>query len=741
MNLVIVESPTKAKTIKHFLGRQYSVKSSYGHIRDLPQKSLGVDTENDFKPKYVVSKKVKPTVDELKAAAERAKTVILATDEDREGEAIAWHLTQALGLADSKLPPAPSPPAGRTGLRRAGKTQNSKLPDVQRIVFHEITRSAIEEALKNPRDINMQLVDAQQARRILDRLVGYKLSPFLWRKVASGLSAGRVQSVAVRLVVEREREIEKFQKQEYWSVEATLRKENAPPKEAFVASLTKQDGNTLDKFALPNADAAQAVAVDLVGARWQVAEVERKEVRRTPPPPFTTSTLQQAASSRLHISARETMRLAQQLYEGIRLGDDGEVGLITYMRTDSTNLSQEFLGAARATIDRRFGHAYELPQPRRYRTKSKNAQEAHEAIRPTDPNRDPDAIKQYLAPRQYRLYQLIWQRALATQMAAAVFDATALEAEARGKAHAWIFRASGSVLMFDGFLKIWPLSSKDVLLPPLAKDDPLTTDDISPQQHFTAPPPRYSEATLVKALEEHGIGRPSTYAPTISTIQDRGYVERDEQKQLRPTQIGMLVNDLLVEHFPKIVDIQFTAKMEDELDQIAEGKMPWVPVIREFYGPFKENLDEKYQTISKSKIAEHIQTFANGTGANGAPAEPQVCEKCGKSMVVKIGRFGPFLACSGFPECRNTKPLGKSLDVKCPKCEKGNLVIKRTKTKKTFYACDQYPNCDFALWDKPTGEKCPTCGSLLVEKRGKKIACSNKDCNYAKSQPNKTEEK
>ncbi|MBI2624261.1 type I DNA topoisomerase [Candidatus Parcubacteria bacterium] len=726
MNLVIVESPTKAKTIKHFLGREFTVKSSFGHVRDLPQKSLGVDVEHDFAPKYVISKKVKPAVDELKAAAQRAKTIILATDEDREGEAIAWHLVQALGLNEVK--------------NQKSKIKNN-VERVERIVFHEITKGAIEEALKNPRSINMQLVDAQQARRVLDRLVGYKLSPFLWRKVAAGLSAGRVQSAAVRLIAEREREIGEFKPQEYWSVEALLRKDDAPKTEAFTATMARRDGENLDKFAVPNETEAKAIVTDLTRANWKVTAVEKKELRRTPPPPFTTSTLQQAAGQRLRLAARETMRAAQELYEGVKLGAEGEVGLITYMRTDAVSLSREFLAAAHAAIGRRFGPHYQLAQPRVYKTKSKGAQEAHEAIRPTDPNRDPDRIKQFLTPRQYRLYRLIWQRALASQMPAAIFDATTADIDANGVSHRWTFRASGSVLKFDGFMRVWILASKDVLLPTLAVNDLLTLEELSPNQHFTVPPPRFTEATLVKTLETNGIGRPSTYAPIISTIQDRGYVERDAERYLRPTQMGTLVNDLLVEHFPRVVDIQFTAHMEDELDQIAEGKMPWVPVIREFYGPFKENLDEKYQTISKAKIAERIQTFANGAnGADGAPAEPQVCEKCGKPMIVKIGRFGPFLACSGFPECRNAKTLAKSLDIKCPKCGTGNLVTKRTKTKKTFYACDRYPECDFALWDKPTGEQCPQCGSLLVEKRGKKIACSNKDCNYAKSQSNKTEQ-
>ncbi len=724
MNLVIVESPTKAKTIRHFLDRTYTVKSSFGHVRDLPGKSLGVDVEHDFAPKYVVSKKVKPVVDELKSAVKHAKTVILATDEDREGEAIAWHLAQALGLNEIK-------------------NQKSKIKNVERIVFHEITRSAIEEALKNPRDINMQLVDAQQARRILDRLVGYKLSPFLWRKVAAGLSAGRVQSVAVRIITEREREIESFAPREYWTIEAKLRKHGAPVSESFAATLTKRDQEALDKFAIHDETAAKHIIADLPHAGWQVAGVEKKQIKRTPPPPFTTSTLQQAAGQRLHMSARETMRTAQGLYEGVTLGPEGEVGLITYMRTDSVNLSNEFLAAAHATIGRAFGPDYQLSAARRYRTKSKGAQEAHEAIRPTDPNRDPNAIKQYLTPRQWRLYQLIWLRALATQMPEARFDATTVDIAAQGNTHAWSFRANGSVLTFDGFLKLWPVSTTDTLLPALAAGDKLDADEITPSQHFTVPPPRYTEATLIKTLEENGIGRPSTYAPTISTIQDRGYVEKDEQKYLRPTPMGKIVNDLLVEHFPVIVDIQFTARMENELDEIATGTREWVPVIREFYGPFAANLNEKYQTISRAAVAENVREALTSAvpGANGTNSalDAPPCEKCGKPMVVKIGRFGPFLACSGFPECRNTKTLAKSLGISCPQCAKGNLVAKRTKTKKTFYACDRYPECAFALWDKPTGEQCPTCGSLLVEKRGKKIACSNKECRYVKPQSEQPE--
>ena len=674
-SLVIVESPMKARTIARFLGKDFIVESSYGHVRDLPKSKLGVDVENNFAPQYVIPTKSRKQVNMLKKAAEKAERIILATDEDREGEAIAWHLTQALGLNANEIP-------------------NSKLqtPKVERIVFHEITKSAIEEALKNPRDIDVKRVDAQQARRILDRLVGYSLSPFLWKKVIRGLSAGRVQSVAVRLIAEREREILKFKPQEYWSIEAEL-SPTGKRQEKFIARLAKRDGETLDKFAIANGGDAKSITSDLEGATWNVSNIEKRALTKRPFPPFTTSTLQQEAFRRIGFSARQTMRFAQQLYEGVELGTEGSTGLITYMRTDSMNLSEDSLQGAASYIKGAFGQNYSLPAPRRFKTKSKGAQEAHEAIRPTDPSRTPEDIKQYLDRGQYRLYELIWRRFVATQMAEALFDATAVDIDAKGqktKDKSYTFRATGQTMKFDGFLSVWPAKFAEMLLPELAKDESLALDQLVPQQHFTEPPPRFSEASLIKELEQNGIGRPSTYAPTIATIQDRGYVEKDEAKRLRPTEVGLVVNDLLVEHFPKIVDIQFTAQMEEELDDIAEGKREWQPVIKEFYEPFAKNLAEKYEAVEKQTPVETTD---------------QVCEKCGKPIVIKYGRFGKFLACSGFPECKNAKPLPKeppkSIGVECSECKQGEIVERFTRKGRRFFSCSRYPDCKHAMWTDP----------------------------------------
>lgn len=665
-SLVIVESPTKARTISRFLGSDFVVESSMGHIRDLPTSKLGVDVEHDFTPQYIVPRKASPTVKKLKSYAAKSDKIILATDEDREGEAIAWHLFQALGLNEVK-----------------GK--KAKLKSTERIVFHEITKKAIEEALQNPRDIDMKLVDAQQARRVLDRLVGYKLSPFLWKKVYRGLSAGRVQSVAVRLIVEREREVEQFKPEEYWTIAAEVYKDLEEP---FVAQLAKVNGETLDKFALKNAGEANRITEELKDAVWLVEQVEKRAVTKNPLAPFTTSTLQQEAFRRLGFSARQTMRLAQQLYEGIELGE-GPVGLITYMRTDSVNLSEDSLREAQSFLETTFGKKYALPSPRRFKTRSKGAQEAHEAIRPTDPSRTPESVQSFLDRRQFRLYELVWRRFMASQMPEALFDATTVDISASQK---YTFHATGSILTFDGFLKVYPLKTVDVTIPDIKVKDALSLKELKPEQHFTEPPPRFTEASLIKALEKFGIGRPSTYAPTISTIQDRHYVEKDDKKRLVPTEVGFLVNDLLVEHFPEIVDIQFTAKMEEELDEIAEGKIEWKPVIKEFYGPFAKNLEEKYAEVKKHEIQETTD---------------EICEKCGKPMVVKMGRFGKFLACSGFPECRNTKALKQepaTIGMKCPKCEIGDIVIKRTRRKKIFYGCSRYPDCDFASWTDPRKE-------------------------------------
>ncbi|TSC69017.1 MAG: DNA topoisomerase I [Parcubacteria group bacterium Gr01-1014_66] len=671
-NLVIVESPTKARTISRFLGSDFVVDSSFGHIRDLPTSQLGVDVEKNFEPKYVIPRKAAPRVKKLKEEARRAERVILATDEDREGEAIAWHLV---------------------GGKKRTRARTKPKAVIARIVFHEITRNAIQEALKNPRDIDLNLVDAQQARRILDRLVGYKLSPFLWKKIYRGLSAGRVQSVAVRLIVEREREIQQFQKQEYWTVDAELEPQDIKNKKdgQFRATLVKINDKALEKFAIPNEEAARDITAKLENVMWRVAHIEQRAVQKNPFPPYTTSTLQQDAFRRLGHSAKQTMMLAQQLYEGLDLGERGGVGLITYMRTDSLNLSEEALRGAHEFLKDHVGEKYTLPTPRRYKTKSKGAQEAHEAIRPTDPFRTPDVVAPYLEQRQLELYELIWRRFIATQMPAAVFDANTIDVHAtkENKSDMYTFRASGQILRFDGFLKVYPLKFTETGLPILQPDDPLSLLQLIPLQHFTEPPPRYTEASLVKALEKYGIGRPSTYAPTIATIQDRRYVERIERRQLSPTETGFLVNDLLVAHFPEIVDVQFTARIEEELDEIASGEKQWQPVIREFYEPFAAHLAVKYEEVEK----QHTDEMTEGK-----------CEKCGKPMVIKHGRFGRFLACSGFPECKNTKAIKKepeTIGMKCLKCGEGEIIKKFTKRKRLFFGCSRYPKCNFASWKDP----------------------------------------
>lgn len=713
-NLVIVESPAKARTISRFLGGDFTVEPSLGHIRDLPKSKLGIDVDNNFAPQYVIPREKNPLVKKLREAAKKADLIILAVDEDREGEAIAWHLVQALGLNESSRLPAPDSQQERKNLKKP-KAESRKPKDaieITRIVFHEITKKAIEEALNHPRDIDMKLVNAQQARRILDRLVGYKLSPFLWKKVYKGLSAGRVQSVAVRLIVEREREIQKFQSQEYWSIEALLQRNGKTQietrknaEEQFNAVLIKIDDKALEKFAVKNKEEAEKITHDLENAEWRVESVDKKEVKKNPLPPFTTSTLQQEAFRRLGFSAKRTMAIAQQLYEGISIREES-TGLITYMRTDSVNLSHDALTDARMFIEREYGAQYALPVPRQFKTKSKGAQEAHEAIRPTDPSRAPDSIKSALDPTQYKLYNLIWRRFIATQMPAAIFDSTAVDIAAASSspptarlakggqlsASNYTFRATGQVMKFDGFLKVYPLKFSETMIPQLEVKETLDLLTLTPYQHFTEPPPRYTEATLVKTLEQYGIGRPSTYAPTIATIQDRKYVERNEKKQLAPTEIGFVVNDLLVEHFPSIVDIQFTAHMEEDLDDIASGKQEWQPVIREFYEPFAERLEIKYQEVKKQNMDEETD---------------EVCEKCGKPMIIKTGRFGKFIACSGFPECRNTKKIKEepqSIGMKCPKCNEGDIIIRRTRKRRLFYGCSRYPECDFASWTDPRKE-------------------------------------
>ncbi|MDO8600195.1 MAG: type I DNA topoisomerase [bacterium] len=711
-NLIIVESPTKAKTISRFLGKDFAVESSYGHIRDLPTYTTGVDTQNNFEPKYVVSRKHQKNVKNLKEKAAKAERIILATDEDREGEAIAWHLAYVLGFGEEK---------NKKKTKKQEAESKKPKATVARIVFHEITKKAIEEALSHPRDIDMKLVNAQQARRVLDRLVGYELSPFLWKKVSRGLSAGRVQSIAVRLIVEREREIKEFKPEEYWSIDALLK---TGTKEEFPTRLIREGETTLDKFAVKTKTEADAVTKNLQGAAWRVESVEKRAVTKNPPTPFTTSTLQQEASRRMGFSAKQTMLIAQQLYEGVELGE-GPIGLITYMRTDSMNMAEESLAGAREFLTASFGETYALSSPRRFKTKTKGAQEAHEAIRPTDPARTPDSIKQFLNRNQFRLYELVWRRFIATQMPEAIFDATTADIAATSyqlPATSYTFRATGHVMKFDGFLKVYPMKTEDIILPELKPKEELSLVELKPEQHFTEPPPRFSEASIIKILEKYGIGRPSTYAPTIATIQDRGYVQKNEQKRFVPTEIGFVVNDLLVEHFPQVVDIQFTAKMEEEFDEVAEGKQEWQKIIGEFYGPFHKNLEEKMEEVKKQTPEETTEA---------------VCEKCGKPMIVKYGRFGKFLACSGFPECKSTKSFvspQQSLNMKCPICNEGDVIIRHTKRRKIFYGCSRWPDCTFAAWSKPTGEKCPKCGNPLIElKNG--VKCNSKECDYKNITP------
>ena len=682
MNLVIVESPTKSLSLQKFLGSNYRVLASFGHVRDLPKDELGIDVKNDFKPKYLIIPKAKKTIKILKDNVQKTNLIILAMDPDREGESIAWHLTQILNLNGAK--------------------------PYQRIVFHEITRPAVEKALKNPKKIDINLVDAQQARRILDRIVGYRLSPFLWKKVARGLSAGRVQSVAVRLVVEREREIQGFVPQEYWTIVATLLKikdKRLKIKDnEFEAILVKENGKTIPKLGIKTKEEAEKIVKDLKRAEYEVTDIEKKEVKRNPLPPFTTSTLQQEAWQRFKWPAKLTMQIAQQLYER---------GLTSYHRTDSLNLSDLSLFAAKKFIIENYGKEYWPGFLRKYKAKGR-VQEAHEAIRPTFPNKTPETIK--LEKNQQRLYDLIWRRFIASQMAQAVFDSTVVDIEAKN----YVFRATGQVLKFDGFLKVYPIKYEETELPVLEINEILGLLKLIPSQHFTQPPPRYTEATLIKALEQSGIGRPSTYAPILSTIQERNYIEKDEQKKFRPTEIGIVVNDLLVNHFPKIVDIGFTAEMEKDLDEIAEGKIKWVPVIKEFYGPFEENLQKKYQEVSKKELTEK-------------PTK-KTCPKCGAPLLIRLGKFGKFYACSKFPKCKYTESLEKNtLGIKCTKCSEGEITEKRTKKNKIFYGCTKWPKCDFALWDKPINEQCPKCGSLLVETKRKQTKCSNKDCQFKKN--------
>ena len=665
-----------------------------GHVRDLPKSTLGVDVDDNFAPTYLVPRDKTKLIKELKESVQSAREVYLATDPDREGEAIAWHLIEATG-ARSK--------------------------PVHRVVFYEITPEAVGEAMAHPRGIDPDLVDAQQARRVLDRLVGYKVSPLLWKKVKRGLSAGRVQTAALRIIVEREREIDAFVPVEYWSIEAELAKRSSGeprPQDVFRAALHRIQGK---KAQLDNAEQAQAVMIALDGASYRVADVTRKEAQRRPSPPFTTSTLQQEASRKLGFGVRRTMQIAQELYEGVDLGPQGTQGLITYMRTDSTNVAASAQMAARDEIAGRYGPEFVPEKPPIYARRAKGAQEAHEAIRPTSPHRDPSSVKPFLSGPQHRLYQLIWQRFIASQMRPALLDQTVVDIAAGRPAQIaqpdnppFTFRATGSVVKFPGFMAVYQAGrdegdAADELekgaLPPLATGEDLDLLRLLPEQHFTQPPPRYTEASLVKALEERGIGRPSTYAPTIATVLARGYAAVEERKLL-PTELGLIVNDLLVEHFPRIFDVGFTSQMEEELDEIASGERAWVPTLHEFYGPFVESLARAEQTMERVRIKDE-------------PAGED-CEVCGRPMVIKLGKFGKFLACSGFPECRNARPLLQRVGVRCPTCGEGEVVERRSKKGRTFFGCERYPACDFVSWNKPVDRRCLTCGHPYLVESGRR---------------------
>jgi DNA topoisomerase-1 len=688
-NLVIVESPAKARTLSKLLGRDYSLKASMGHIRDLPKSQLGVNTDKDFAPKYVVPREKRKIVTELKQAAKTASTVYLATDPDREGEAISWHLLQV--------------------------TKSNRKP-YRRVTFHEITKGAIERAFSHPRSIDMQLVNAQQARRVLDRLVGYKISPLLWRKVRRGLSAGRVQSVALRIIVDREREIEQFISVEYWTIEAELTKKTE--KATFRATLIGLiDGTKLD---IHNEEEANEVCDALKQASYKVIKVSTKKVTRQPAPPFITSTLQQEAWRKLHFPAKLTMEVAQELYEGLPIGDEGNVGLITYMRTDSTRVAHSAIAETREFITSKYGSQFLPPHARSFAISVKRAQEAHEAIRPTKIWREPSLLKLYLSAAQFKLYQLIWKRMVASQMSAASFDNTTVDIQARRPRSKtdYLLRTSSSVNTFPGFMVLYSEGKDEAeeekqapTLPQLEKGDKLELLGLSPEQHFTQPPPRFTEATLIKTLEQWGIGRPSTYAPILSTIQERRYVTK-AGGSFQPTELGIVVNDLLKKYFHDIVDVEFTAHMEDELDKIANENKDWVTVVQDFYIPFDQSLQNASQLMEKVKFEELTE---------------EICPQCGKPVVIKFGRYGKFLACSGYPECRYTKPFLVKIGVKCPQCG-GEIVERISKKKRTFYGCSNYPNCKFAINVRPLPQPCPQCGGLLTVYRKNLAKCTK--CEY-----------
>ena len=744
--LVIVESPAKAKTLKKYLGRNFDVKASVGHILDLPKSSLGVDLDRDFTPTYELIKGKTKVVEELKKAALNAKKIYLAADPDREGEAIAWHIVEVL-----------------------------KLPEDQahRVLFHEITKPAVLKAIENPVPMSKERYESQQARRVLDRLVGYKISPLLWTKVRRGLSAGRVQSVAVRMIVEREKEVLAFQPKAYWTIESLLEADG----KNFPARLIKAADKKIERTDIDTEEWAKEIVQDSANAQWKITGVTQKQRRRNPDPPFITSTLQQEASKRLYFSAKKTMTLAQQLYEGIELGDLGAQGLITYMRTDSTRLSDEAIRNAREIIQKILGNEYLPKTPLEYRNK-KNAQDAHEAVRPTSVEFTPEIVKPYLDVDQYRLYELIWKRYLASQMEQAVFDQTSVDIEATAKnGKVYGFRANGSILRFDGFLVMWqsdeksPDETDSVNLPDLSEQTRLMNKGVKDEKHFTQPPPRYSESSLIKELEEKGIGRPSTYASILSTIQDRKYVEKKENR-FYPTELGNIVTELLIQSFAEILDVKFTANLEDQLDQIEEGKLNWKKTLKDFYVPFEKELataSEKMRNIKREETVTDLKCpkcekpvilkwGKNGKFAacQGYPdcrftseytldddgkvklVEQQVtdekCPACSAPMTIKTGRFGKFLACSSYPTCKTTKAI--TTGIQCPECQKGELSEKRTRFGKVFYSCTQYPNCKYAMWDKPIkGRACPQCqhpflAEHYTKKEGASIRCPNKECGF-----------
>ncbi|HOJ00694.1 MAG TPA: type I DNA topoisomerase [Anaerolineaceae bacterium] len=685
--LVIVESPAKAKTIGNYLGKEYKVKASVGHIRDLLRSQLSVDVENNFAPKYRVPNEKRPIVKELTKDVQSAGEIYIATDPDREGEAIAWHLKESTNMDESR---------------------------VHRVVFHEITKPAIQESFAHPKNIDMDLVNAQQARRVLDRLVGYNLTPLLWQKVRGRLSAGRVQSIATRLIVEREREIDAFVPQEYWSVEVEFKPENL--KKTYLAQLSLIDGKELT---LSSQAAVDEILEDIKKASYVIGKIKKGERKRSPSAPFITSTLQQQAARQLNFRARRTMMIAQQLYEGIPLDGGSQTGLITYMRTDSTNISPIALNEARQYIQSVFGDSFLPSSPRLYKTRAAVAQEAHEAIRPTSVFRTPEKVKDFLSRDQYRLYQLIWKRFVASQMENAIYDTISVQVDGNGDKHQYVLRASGSKVRFPGFLTLYEDAreedqkdgEKNIPIPDgIFEGQKQILININPQQHFTQPPPRYSEATLVQALEKNGIGRPSTYAPIISTIQTRGYVEREGSK-LKPTEIAYTVNDLLVEYFPDVLEINFTAEMEQDLDEIANGAKDWVDVLKTFYGAFEPRL-------------EHAR--ADMPEMNAEPEKVgKACPRCGHDLIIRWGRYGKFISCSNFPECRYTEAYLEKIGVTCPK-DGGEIVLRKTRKGRIFYGCEHYPNCDFTSWKRPVSTPCPACKGLLTIKNNKELVCA--DC-------------